>query len=89
MQEGSTVVSTVKDTGAATSTITARRSAVADQWEGHPPAWPKYQTRKVWNDSQTPPRQNSPSHLCRMHARDGHAPLDHRFAAEKWVMRGR
>jgi hypothetical protein len=27
MQEGSTVVSTVKDTGAATSTITARRCA--------------------------------------------------------------
>ena len=59
MQEGSTVVSTVKDTHAATSTITARRLAVADQWEGHPPAWPKYQTRKVWNDSQTPPRQKA------------------------------
>ena len=57
--------------------------AVAVHWEGHPPAWPKYQTRKVWNDSQTPLRQN---HACRLHDRDGHAPLGRRCAAEVWVM---
>jgi len=65
-----------------------RRCAAVDQWEGHPPAWPKYQTRKVWNDSQTPPRQNSPSHACRLHTRDGHAPLGRRFAAEDWDAKG-
>ena len=86
-KEGSTVVSTVKDTGVAISLVSGRRFAAEDQREGHPPAWPKYQTRKARNDSQTPLRQNGLSYALRVHDRDGHAPFGRRFAAEKWVMR--
>ena len=86
-KEGSTVVSTVKDTGAATSSLCEKRRArLQTNARAEPSAWPKYQTRKVWNDSQTPPRQTP---ACRLHDRDGHAPLGRCFAAEEWVMRGR
>ena len=86
-KDGSTVVSTVKGTGVAISLMCEKRRArLQTNARAEPSAWPKYQTRKVWNDSQTPPRQN---HACRLHDRDGHAPLGRRFAAEEWVMRGR
>jgi hypothetical protein len=82
-KEGSTVVSTVKGTGAATSSMCHTASRLQTNARAEPAAWPTYQTRKVWNDSQTPLRQN---HACRLHDRDGHAPLGRRCAAEVWVM---